>query len=148
MTRFPDTYQRKTTIWLQNCFKGQQTPMTYLLIFILCYSPFNICLEFINYSIDHNMLIWSHHFENFTVATVTWSIVTEYLCHKWPRIYVPFIVIYHIPYSWFISSFVTRVTRQVPLLKQELLTLPEYPISLRCLWFSCCSVYSFLCSVL
>ena len=28
-------------------------------------------------------LNWSHHIERFTVATLT---VTEYLCHKWPRI--------------------------------------------------------------
>ena len=53
--------------------------MIYLLIFSLCCSPFNICMEFTNYSIGHNMLIWSHHVESFTVATVTWSTVTEYL---------------------------------------------------------------------
>jgi hypothetical protein len=29
---------------------------------------------------------WSHHFENFTVATMTWLTAMEYLCHKWPRI--------------------------------------------------------------
>jgi hypothetical protein len=31
-------------------------------------------------------VIWSHHFESFTVATMTWLIVTEYLFHKWSRI--------------------------------------------------------------
>jgi len=31
-------------------------------------------------------LSWSHHFESFTVATVTWLTVMEYLCHKWQRI--------------------------------------------------------------
>jgi hypothetical protein len=31
-------------------------------------------------------LSWSHHFESFTVATMTWLTVMEYLCHKWPRI--------------------------------------------------------------
>jgi hypothetical protein len=30
------------------------------------------------------------------------------------------------PHSWFISGFVTRLTRRVPLVEQELLTLPEY----------------------
>ena len=54
--------------------------MTYLLTFSLCCSSFNICMEFTKSSICHYMLIWSHHFESFTVATVTWSTVTEYLC--------------------------------------------------------------------
>jgi hypothetical protein len=31
-------------------------------------------------------LSWSLHFESFTVATITWLAVMEYLCHKWPRI--------------------------------------------------------------
>jgi hypothetical protein len=29
---------------------------------------------------------WSHHIESFTVAIMTWVTVTEYLCHKWPRV--------------------------------------------------------------
>jgi hypothetical protein len=29
---------------------------------------------------------WSHHFQSFTVATMTWLTVAEYLCYKWPRI--------------------------------------------------------------
>ena len=29
---------------------------------------------------------WSNHFKSFMVATMTWLTVTEYLCHKWPRI--------------------------------------------------------------
>jgi hypothetical protein len=28
----------------------------------------------------------SHHFESFTVSTMTWLTVTKYLCHKWPQI--------------------------------------------------------------
>jgi hypothetical protein len=31
-------------------------------------------------------LSWSHHFESFTVATITWLIVMDYLCHKWQLI--------------------------------------------------------------
>jgi hypothetical protein len=31
-------------------------------------------------------LSWSHHFESFTIATMTWSTITAYLCLKWPRI--------------------------------------------------------------
>ena len=47
--------------------------------------------------------------------------VTEYLCHKWPRICAVFF-----PHSWRINGFVTSVTRQVPLVEQEPLTLPEH----------------------
>ena len=34
------------------------------------------------------------------------------------------------PHSWLITGFVTRVTRQMPLVEQELLTLPKYLMSL------------------
>jgi len=68
---------------------------------------------------------WSHHFESFTIATMTWLTVMEYLCHKWPRICstCPF------AYSWLINGFVTRVTRYVPLVKQELPILQEHTSS-------------------
>ena len=29
----------------------------------------------------------NHHFESFTVSTMTWLTVMEYLSHKWPRIW-------------------------------------------------------------
>ena len=29
-------------------------------------------------------LTWYHHSESFTLATMTWLTVTEYLCYKWP----------------------------------------------------------------
>ena len=29
---------------------------------------------------------WNHHFESFTVASMIWLPVMEYLCRKWPRI--------------------------------------------------------------
>ena len=62
------------------------------------------------------------HFESFTVATMNWLTVMEYLCHKWPRICSicrPF------PHSWLITGFVTRLTWHVSLEEQELLTLPK-----------------------
>ena len=31
-------------------------------------------------------LSWSHHFKSFTVYTMTCLTLTEYRCHKWPRI--------------------------------------------------------------
>jgi len=33
-----------------------------------------------------SQLLLSHCFECFTVVTMTWFTVTEYPCHKWPRI--------------------------------------------------------------
>ena len=32
------------------------------------------------------VISWSHHFESFKVATMTWLTAMEYLCHKWSRI--------------------------------------------------------------
>ena len=56
-----------------------------------------------------------------TVATMTCLIVTEYLCHKCPRICSR-----SIPHSWLITVFVARSTRRVPLMEQELLALPKH----------------------
>jgi hypothetical protein len=51
----------------------------------------------------------------------------EYLCHKWPHIYSPCRKHFPVrPHSIFITGFVTRLTRRVPLVEQELLTLPEH----------------------
>jgi hypothetical protein len=58
----------------------------------------------------------------------TWLTITEYLCHKSPRIYIyiyiQFVVITTraFPHSWRITGFVTRVTRRVSFLQQELPT--------------------------
>jgi hypothetical protein len=64
--------------------------------------------------------------------TMTWLCltVTEYLCHKWPRTcstcrkHFPVLYLFMISLSWLV--FVTRVTRCVSPVEQELLTLPEY----------------------
>ena len=70
------------------------------------------------------MCFISHHFESFTVATKTWSTAMEYLCHKWPRICSTcrkhILVV-----SSFMTWFVTRLARRVPLVEQELLIFPE-----------------------
>ena len=62
------------------------------------------------------------------------------MCHWWSRKCLPFWKIYHhisnrigatdgagstYPYGWLITTFVTRVTGQVPLVAQEVLTLLE-----------------------
>ena len=63
----------------------------------------------------------------FMVATMTWLTVTEYLCHKWPR--KCSVCHNHIcSHSWLITRFVTRVTRRVPHVLQELLTHEFTPV--------------------
>jgi hypothetical protein len=69
------------------------------------------------------------NFESFTVATMTWLTVMEYLCHKWPR--YPYVLLVgntsrSFPNSCLITGFVTRLTRRVSLVEQELPTLPEH----------------------
>ena len=60
----------------------------------------------------------------FTVATMTWLIAMEYMCHKWPLIcstcrkHFPIL-----PISRLITGFVTRLTQQVSLVEKELLVL-------------------------
>jgi hypothetical protein len=63
--------------------------------------------------------------------------------------YIPFVVITipSFPYSWHITMFITWVTQHVPLVEQELFILPEHQSSLHVYWRSCCSIFSFLCSV-
>jgi hypothetical protein len=56
------------------------------------------------------------------VASMTWLTVTEYLCHEWSRIWSTY---RFFPHSWLTTGFVTRETREVSLVEQELLTLPE-----------------------
>ena len=59
--------------------------------------------------------------------------------------YAPFvkITIWSFFHSWLVTGFVTRVTRQMPHVEQELLTLTEHP------GFksgSCCSIFIILCN--
>jgi len=57
------------------------------------------------------------------------------------------ILIESFPHSWLITGFVTKVTRRVLLVEQELLTLPEH-LSITPVLSMCCPIFSFLCSVL
>ena len=69
----------------------------------------------------------SHHFESFTIAIMTWLIVIEYQCHKWPRICS---VCRH--RNPVLSSFMTylrmcnKSNTTVPRMDQELPILPEH----------------------
>jgi hypothetical protein len=60
--------------------------------------------------------------ESFTVATMTWLTAMEYLCHK-------INTSRSFPHSWLIIRFVTRWTRRVSLVEQELLTILEHRCS-------------------
>jgi len=69
----------------------------------------------------HNEVRYQSDFESFTVATMTWltgpSESQMSTCRK------------HFPVlssSLLITGFVTRLTRRVPLVEQELLTLPVH----------------------
>ena len=56
---------------------------------------------------------------------MTWLTVMECLCYTWPRIWS---TRKHFPVlsSFMITGVVTRLTRRVPPVEQELLTLPEH----------------------
>ena len=91
----------------------------------------NYCPKVPSTPSDQNLSGWSHHFESFMVVTMTWLTVMEYLCHKWPQICST--CRKHsrsFPHSWLITEFVPRLTRWLPLVEQELLTLPEHLSSL------------------
>jgi hypothetical protein len=69
-------------------------------------------------------LSWSHHFESFTV-----DLDNLYgICATNDHGDVPLVLntSRSFPHSWLITRFVTRITRQVPLVEQELLTLLEH----------------------
>jgi hypothetical protein len=55
---------------------------------------------------------------------MAWLTVLEYLCHKWPWIYST--CRKHFPVLSSFTGYITRLTRWVPLVEQELLTLPEH----------------------
>jgi hypothetical protein len=88
---------------------------------------------------NHKLLIspfitFSFHFENFTWPVwPLWNI-----CITNDHGYVPLVVNISrsFPHSRLITGFVTRLTRWVPLVEQELLTLPEH---------LCYSSFSFMC---
>ena len=64
---------------------------------------------------------------SYKLRTCTWLTVMQYLCNKWPRICSTCRKHFRsFPHSWLISGFVTRLTRRVSLVEQELLTLPGH----------------------
>jgi hypothetical protein len=104
----------KTVGWTQVLRKGKQFGLH-------MWDPC-ICLV-ANSVISH--VSWSHHFENFTIATMILLTATEYLCHKWPRIcYV------RRNHNFVLSPFMTyhrvcnKTNTRVSHVESELLTLP------------------------
>ena len=72
------------------------------------------------------LLVW-HHFERFTVANMNCLTAKEYLYRNLPLICSTYRnTSRSVPDSLLITGFVTRVTRWVSLVEQELLTLPGY----------------------
>jgi hypothetical protein len=63
------------------------------------------------------------YFTGITVATMTWFTITEYMCHKWPRIC--FVCRNHNP----ILSLFTRIMQRVLPVEQERLTLSDHSSS-------------------
>ena len=59
---------------------------------------------------------------------ITWLTVMEYLCHKWPRICCTCRTHFPVLSSFMTchTGFVDSLTWWVPLVEQELLTLPEH----------------------
>ena len=91
-------------------------------------------------------LSWSYRFESFAVATMAWLTVMEYLCHKWP--WICSTCLKHFPILSSFTGFVTRLTRRVPLVEQELSTHPEH-LSASPIFSGVCITRSFvLCGML
>ena len=70
---------------------------------------------------------WSHHFESFTLLTMTVLTALEYLCHQWPRNYST--CRKHFPVLSSLMTYhrlVTRLRRRVSLEEYELHTLLEH----------------------
>ena len=89
-------------------------PLTYL-IFVIRYSDILICCV-----VFMSSAIWRL------------NAIGVSLLMKSVHGYVPLVVSTSrfFPHSWLITGFVTRITRRVPLVEQELLTLPEHLSSL------------------
>ena len=92
-THLPKIYTNGQTIYqtLHFCITKETSILLLHIFHTLIVLYMNNPLQCENF-IFHNRLLstkqlsWSHHFESFTVATMTWLTVMEYLCHKWPRI--------------------------------------------------------------
>jgi hypothetical protein len=79
-----------------------------------------------------------------TTLWLTWPLWN--ICITNDHGYVPLVVntSRSFPHCWLISGFVTRLTRRVSLVEQELLTLPEHMRSTRVFSFICMFCWSFV----
>jgi len=95
------------------------------IILLIWYS--GVCGSYHDF-LDRGLLLTSKLLiQRFLVVKLQRSLRKFYSCHHDHR-YVPFVVITirSFPYSWLITGFVTRVTRWVPHVEQELLPLQEH----------------------
>jgi hypothetical protein len=95
--------------------------------------------------VDNMPLSWGHHFESFTVATMTWLTVTQYLWHR-----RPWLVSLCRNHNAALCSYVTyhwSVDKSYNTLEQELITFPEHlrsPLCALCLRNLLFSVWCFV----
>ena len=107
----------KINIWLPNLIEIEREYTVpylqlYRTIIPLLLSPV-IGLNLLYITVPHLPKFYGHHHD----------LVDRYLCHKWPRICSTF---WSFSHSWIIAGFVTRLTRRMSLVEQELLILPEH----------------------
>ena len=94
------------------------------------------------FTISSYWFSWRHHFECFTIATMTLLTVTENMCLKWsPRICSSCHEHFLVLFSFMTCHLVCNKS------STTVVTCGEGFI-LVFLWVSCCSIFSFLCNVL
>jgi hypothetical protein len=70
---------------------------------------------------------WSHHFENLTSSPwLGWPLWNICVTNDHGIVLIVVNTSRSFPHSRFITEFVTKLTRRVPLVEQELLILPEH----------------------
>ena len=128
---------------LHPCTKDRVYIHRFLALLHLCLGVSNISCEcFMLFLVIY---IVELYYSNYTIL--------QFICinwNWWPWICSAcrIITIRSFPHLWLVSGFVTRVTWQVPLVEEELHTLPKHQSSPRILVMFVLSICSFLCSVL
>ena len=80
------------------------------------------------------------------VKRVLWAHTSVDHGRIWWRLSIVANTLRSCPHSWLITRFVTKLIRWVPLVEQELLTLPGAPeFTPGLYWGSCYSIFSFMC---
>jgi hypothetical protein len=99
-------------------------------------------------NVCQNLKIWGYHFYRYYHHM--FDVIDQSFSVRWYRQYHSYVVktSRSFPHSWPIIGFITRLTRRISLVKQELLTLPEHlssPLVFSGVHSSCYSIFSFMC---